>query len=70
MTYDHAAILDEPLWPRCGLMTRAEVGLRGERFWLSGSCEVMSWLQSSVVQGAVQPDSQLFTVGGNLGFRF
>lgn len=69
-TYSHAAISDEPTWPRCGLTGSVEIGLRGEHFFLSGECEVMTWSESPVAAGYFQPDSEMVTVGGRFGFRF
>ncbi len=59
-----------PLWPKPGVFANLEIGLRGPRFFLAARAEVMSWAQSSMVQGAFQPDSVLFTAGGRFGFMF
>jgi hypothetical protein len=69
-TYDRAVICDEPLWPRCGVTSQLEIGLRGKHFFLSGECEVMSFSASPVAQDFYQPSSQMVTVGGRLGFHF
>lgn len=70
ITFEHAADMVEALWPRCGLTTEVELGLRGERFFLSATCEAMTWSHSSVVEDAFQPNSEFVTIGGKLGFRF
>lgn len=69
-TYSYASIADEPVWPRCGITSQVEVGLRGKHFFLSGECEVMTWSESSVVEGLYQPNSQMVTVGGRCGLHF
>ena len=63
-------IAQRPLWPRPGVFANVEIGLRGPRFFIAGRAEVMSWAQSSDVQGSDQPNSVMFTAGGRLGFMF
>jgi hypothetical protein len=70
LTYDFASIGDRPLWPKPGVVANLEVGLRGGRFFIAARGEVMRWEDSSIVQGAYQPRSIMYTLGGRLGFMF
>ena len=70
MTYQFASVGERPLWPKTGVFGNVEIGLRGPRFFVAGRAEVMTWAQSSWVEGAYQPDSLMITAGGRLGFTF
>ena len=70
LTYQAVSISDRPLWPKAGVFANAEIGLRGPRFFIAARAEVMTWAQSSVVQGSFQPNSLLVTAGGQSGFVF
>ena len=37
--------------------------MRGKRWFLAGSLEVLTWAESNVARDAYQPASQLFTAG-------
>jgi hypothetical protein len=69
-TYDHAAILDEPLWPKCGIMGSVELGLRGPHFSASAYFEAMTWRESAEADDAFQPNSQMYTIGGKIAYTF
>jgi hypothetical protein len=70
LTYQFVSINERPLWPGGGVFANAEMGLRGERFFVAARAEVMNWTQSSTIQGSFQPQSLLFTVGARLGIMF
>ena len=72
VTYEYATAgySDRPLWPRPGVLFNAELGLRGERLYLAARAEVLSWEQSSEIQGTLQPHSVMYTVGARLGYMF
>jgi hypothetical protein len=70
LTYQFVSINERPLWPGVGLFTNAEIGLRGPRYFVAARAEVMSWTQSSTIQGSFQPQSVMYTVGGRLGITF
>ena len=75
VTFNHASIMDEPVWPKTGFTAQVEMGLRGPSLSLSAYYEVMTWERSSVVNdqyygGMIQPRSQMYTVGGKIGFIF
>jgi hypothetical protein len=70
LTYQFVSINERPLWPGVGVFANAEMGIRGERFFVAARAEVMNWTQSSTVQGSFQPQSLLFTVGARLGIMF
>ncbi len=66
LTYDYATIGDRPVWPKPGVMANVEIGLRYTHFFAALRGEVMRWEDSSVVQGAYQPRSTMYTAGGRL----
>ena len=70
LTYDYATIGDRPMWPTPGIVANVEIGLRCTHFFAALRGEMMRWEDSSVVQGAYQPRSTMYTVGGRLGFMF
>src|SRR5262249_22716955 len=70
LSYNYASIMDRPLWPKMGLFSNLEIGLRGQRFFIAGRAEVMTWGESSTVQYSFQPNSLMVTAGGRLGFTF
>ncbi len=70
ITYQYATIMDRPLWPKMGAFANAEIGLRGQRFFISARTEIMTWEESSQVQDSFQPRSLLLTVGGRFGIYF
>jgi hypothetical protein len=75
ITISKASIMDEPVWPKCGVEAQCEFGLRGPALSASAYCEVMTWSRSSVVDdytqgGMLQPNSQMLTVGGKFGLAF
>jgi hypothetical protein len=70
VTYDYATIGDRPMWPTPGVVANSEIGLHCTHFFAALRGEVMRWEDSGVVQGAYQPRSTMYTVGGRLGFMF
>jgi hypothetical protein len=70
MTYQYASNGYVPLYPKAGLMAQLELGLRGRTAFISAVTEVMTWGQSDIVEGYLQPNSQLFTFGIKTGFCF
>ncbi len=70
LTYQHATYFDTTLYPRCGLTGQAELGIRFEKCSVSAFIEAMTWGESAEVRGSLQPDSQMVTVGGKLGYTF
>ena len=43
VTFNHALIMDEPVWPKTGFTAQVEMGLRGQTLSLSAYYEVMTW---------------------------
>jgi hypothetical protein len=70
MTYEHATWGDVSLYPKAGMIGQTELGVRGKRFFLAGSLEVLSWAKSNVARDAYQPASQLLTAGLRTGVVF
>jgi hypothetical protein len=70
ITYESIAYYGLALYPRCGVTAQAELGIRFQKFLIAASIETMTWGQSPVVDGSVQPDSSLFTVGGKVAYTF
>lgn len=79
LTWEHATVLDVTLHPRLGVLGEAEIGLRGARWSLAGTVEVMTWSHSGSrvipsysddIMYAFQPTSQMFTAGVKAGFTF
>jgi hypothetical protein len=70
LTYQFASINYRPLWPKAGVLANTEIGLRGQRFFIAGRAEIMTWEESSVVQDSLQPRSRMVTAGGRFGFTF
>jgi hypothetical protein len=74
VTYQYSSTDTNPLWPKPGIMANTEIGLRGPRFFVAARFEVMSWSPSPWVWGSQsetsQPNSVMFTAGGQLGFVF
>jgi hypothetical protein len=70
VTYQHVTWGDESLYPKPGMIGQAEFGVRGKRWFLAGSLEVLTWAQSNVARDAYQPASQLFTAGLRTGVIF
>jgi hypothetical protein len=69
-TYERVTLDDTQLYPRTGLLGNLETGIRGKHFLLSVAFEEMSWGESAVNRGSVQPASLLYTVGLKTGFSF
>jgi hypothetical protein len=69
-TYQHASLDDSALYPKVGLTAQLESGIRGQILFISVFSEVMCWGQSDPTRDAVQPYSQLFTIGLKSGFCF
>ncbi len=70
MTYQYETWGGVPLYPKAGLTGQLELGLRGRCLFISAFTEVFSWGRSDVVEGYLQPDSRLFTLGLKTGFCF
>ncbi|MGD0283944.1 MAG: hypothetical protein ABSB95_16555 [Dissulfurispiraceae bacterium] len=70
MTYQFASIGYVPLYPKAGLTGQLEIGLRGQTAFISAFTEIMTWSQSDVVEGYLQPNSQMLTFGIKTGFCF
>lgn len=70
LTYEHATFFDAVLYPKTGITGQLEAGLRGRHFFCSAISEVLTWRQSAVARGALQPESTLFTVGLKAGVNF
>jgi hypothetical protein len=71
VTYEHATWGDVSLYPKPGMIGQAELGVRGKRWFLAGSLEVMTWAESNAGRDdAYQPASQLFTAGLRTGLFF
>jgi hypothetical protein len=70
ITYENVTIDDVRLYPQPGLTARVEGGLRGQSWFLAATFEVMTWGESPVVSGWLQPASQMYTVGLKTGFSF
>ena len=69
-TYERVTLDDTQLYPRAGLLGNLEAGFRGKHFLLSIVFEEMSWAESPVNRGSVQPASIMYTVGLKTGFSF
>ncbi len=70
LTYEHATFFDAVLYPKAGITGQLEAGLRGRHFFCSAISEVLTWRQSAIARGALQPESTLFTVGLKAGVNF
>jgi hypothetical protein len=70
ITYQYASWGYVPLYPKAGLTGQLELGLRGRTAFISLYTEAMAWGQSDVVEGALQPNSQMLTIGLKTGFSF
>ncbi|HTQ39861.1 MAG TPA: hypothetical protein VMJ32_12605 [Pirellulales bacterium] len=58
------------LYPKPGLEAEAEAGVRGKRLFVGAFFEVMSWAQSAISDGWLQPNSTMYTVGLKTGVYF
>jgi len=70
VTYEHATYGDAVLRPKPDLTGQLEGGLRSRHLHLSAFFEGMAWRQSSMARGALQPRSQMYTIGLKTGFTF
>lgn len=70
LTFEHATFFDAVLNPKTGITGQLEAGLRGRHFFCSAVSEVLTWRESAVARGALQPESMLFTVGLKAGVNF
>jgi hypothetical protein len=70
ITYQRVVDFDTTLYPQCGLTGNLEAGIRSRRFLLSAYFEAMSWTQSDVVRGSLQPASSFTTIGFKAGYCF
>jgi hypothetical protein len=70
VTFQHVSWDDVVLYPKIGITGQLETGVRGPRFFVSAFSELLTWGQSAVVRGYLQPASSLVTVGLRTGFTF
>jgi hypothetical protein len=70
LTHQYVGYFDTTLWPKCGLTGKAEFGVRYQKFSVSAYLEAMTWGQSEVVAGSLQPESRMLTIGGQLSYTF
>lgn len=70
LTYQYVSYFDIALYPRCGVTAQAEAGVRFQKFSISACFEYMAWGQSGVVRDSYQPQSEMFTIGGKVGYTF
>jgi hypothetical protein len=70
VTYEHVTWMDAVLYPKPGLIGQAEIGFRTDRFFCAAFSETMTWRQSAVSRGALQPESFFTTVGVKAGLTF
>lgn len=71
LTYQHATVDgSRTLSPMPGLTSQLEYGIRGSDLFLAGYMEAMSWGESPVVDGWLQPESTMLTVGIKAGLMF
>ena len=70
LTFQFVSLDDLVLHPRTGITGQLELGLRGRRFHLCAFSEVMTWTESRISREALQPASQMATVGLRMGFSF
>lgn len=70
ITYEHVSWYDAVLYPKCGITGQAEVGLRGDHFFCAVFSEAMTWGESDVARGLLQPTSSFVTVGLKAGLSF
>ncbi|MCE9544770.1 MAG: hypothetical protein K8T25_04520 [Planctomycetia bacterium] len=70
ITLEHATVNDVMLYPKLGLTTQWEAGIRGPSMYLSACAELMTWEESAVVRGWRQPMSSLLTLGIKTGISF
>ena len=69
-TYEYVSLFDVTLYPKWGGLGQVVLGFRGERLSLSGIFEVMTWNQSALVGGVLQPYSRMFQAGLQAGYVF
>ncbi|MCE9557280.1 MAG: hypothetical protein K8T91_28360 [Planctomycetes bacterium] len=70
ITYQFATVNDATLYPAPGLTTQLEYGIRGSDLFLAGYLEVMSWGESPVSHGWLQPESTMLTAGIKAGWMY
>ncbi len=70
VTYEHSTWGDAVLHPKPDLTGQLEGGFRSRHVHLSAFFEGMAWRQSAVARGALQPRSQMYTIGLKTGFSF
>jgi hypothetical protein len=70
ITLERATINDLALYPRIGPTAQLEAGWRNQNIFVAGFSELMSWSQSAVVSGWLQPASTMVTVGVRAGATF
>jgi hypothetical protein len=58
------------VYPRIGVTGQAQLGVACRHFSLSAFTEVMTWGESAMVRGSLQPASVMFTVGGMVSYTF
>jgi hypothetical protein len=69
-TYQHVSLDDVTLYPKAGVTSQLEGGLRGQHMFLSAVFEQMAWGQSDIARGMLQPASHMFTIGLKTGISF
>jgi hypothetical protein len=71
VTYEYANVYPPiTLFPRPGVTGQLEAGLRGQRLFVGAYLEAMSWSQSAIVRGWLQPTSTMLTAGLQTGVSF
>jgi hypothetical protein len=83
VTYNYSNAYDLPVYPRLGVVAGLELGLRGQRLSLCGSCEVMTWARSGnqnyyttdgngnpMISAVDQPETTMLLLGGRLSYTF
>ena len=69
-TYQRVTLDDTQLYPRPGITTDLETGIRGRHLLLALALEEMAWGESPVNRDSLQPASTLFTLGLKAGYSF
>jgi hypothetical protein len=70
ITYNHATFDDSIVYPRLGVTSLSEFGIRGSHFQLGSTCELFTWSASASARGSYQPASNMLLIGLKTGWMF
>jgi hypothetical protein len=70
LNYEYVSWYGTALYPRIGITGQVEAGYRGQWLSLAAYFEAMTWSESAVAQGILQPASSMLTIGLKAGVTF